>query len=324
MSAIGAALISAGSSLLGGLIGNNASVKAVKAANQGNMELAKYSYAQNLEQWNRENDYNTPANQMARLKAAGLNPNLMYGDSSAGGTAASSPAFKAPELSAYTGQGALGASIGSSVGDSAMKYLAAQKSQAETSFIETQRLAEQQRVNNLAADLVIKAEDAKSRHMSNDVYSQTMDALVRNANASADRAEIGVTNDRIQSNLYGSMIEKNQAATRLLKSQTKLTDAQVNESVKRLETIAADAALKYAQAHKVRMDANLLDQTFDYVVDRARMTINKIDLDTRRGEKELSNLLIYGNPHPMSGAVGSAGSALTFGLSDYLSRKFGL
>ena len=52
-------------------------------------KLAKYQYDMNLEQWNRENAYNTPSEQMQRLKAAGLNPNLAYDNLS--NTAASSP-----------------------------------------------------------------------------------------------------------------------------------------------------------------------------------------------------------------------------------------
>lgn len=52
-------------------------------------KLAKYQYDMNLEQWNRENAYNLPSQQMARLKAAGLNPNLAYDSLST--TAASSP-----------------------------------------------------------------------------------------------------------------------------------------------------------------------------------------------------------------------------------------
>lgn len=45
-----------------------------------------------IEQWNRENEYNTPAAQMARMKAGGLNPDLMYGSAgSTGNLAAASP-----------------------------------------------------------------------------------------------------------------------------------------------------------------------------------------------------------------------------------------
>lgn len=44
-----------------------------------NLMLAKQQNAWNIEQWNRENEYNTPTAQMQRFAAAGLNPNLIYG-----------------------------------------------------------------------------------------------------------------------------------------------------------------------------------------------------------------------------------------------------
>ncbi|MBV4042011.1 hypothetical protein KSZ06_04865 [Bacteroides xylanisolvens] len=44
-----------------------------------NLNLAKLQNQWNIDQWNRENAYNSPAAQMARYKAAGLNPDLIYG-----------------------------------------------------------------------------------------------------------------------------------------------------------------------------------------------------------------------------------------------------
>lgn len=44
-----------------------------------NLNLAKLQNQWNIDQWNRENAYNSPASQMARYKAAGLNPDLIYG-----------------------------------------------------------------------------------------------------------------------------------------------------------------------------------------------------------------------------------------------------
>lgn len=38
------------------------------------------AYERNLEMWNKQNAYNSPAAQMERLKQAGLNPNLAYGN----------------------------------------------------------------------------------------------------------------------------------------------------------------------------------------------------------------------------------------------------
>lgn len=47
-------------------------------------ELMDYQASLNERMWNMQNAYNTPRKQRERLKAAGLNPDLMYGNGSAG------------------------------------------------------------------------------------------------------------------------------------------------------------------------------------------------------------------------------------------------
>lgn len=64
-----------------------------------NLNLAKMQNNWNIEQWNRENAYNSPAAQMARYKAAGLNPDLMYGQQN---LSAASPEMTAGEGSQPT------------------------------------------------------------------------------------------------------------------------------------------------------------------------------------------------------------------------------
>lgn len=65
--------------------------KTIKA----NLDLAKYAYSTDKEMWNLQNEYNTPQNQMQRFKEAGLNPNMIYGQGSAG-NATQMPKFNAP------------------------------------------------------------------------------------------------------------------------------------------------------------------------------------------------------------------------------------
>lgn len=71
-----------------GLIGNNqtnkANIRLQREQQQFNAQQAKQANEWNMQQWQRENDYNAPAQQMARLEAAGLNPNLMYGQGNTG------------------------------------------------------------------------------------------------------------------------------------------------------------------------------------------------------------------------------------------------
>ena len=49
------------------------------STNRANLILAEYQNQWNIDQWNRENEYNSPAAQMVRYQEAGLNPNLIYG-----------------------------------------------------------------------------------------------------------------------------------------------------------------------------------------------------------------------------------------------------
>lgn len=64
-----------------------------------NKELAQYAYSKDLEMWNRQNQYNTPEAQRARLDQAGLNPNLVYGTGTvAGNTSGQIPKYQAPTV----------------------------------------------------------------------------------------------------------------------------------------------------------------------------------------------------------------------------------
>lgn len=62
-----------------------------------NQTLAEEEYNRNIEQWQRENEYNLPANQMLRYQQAGLNPNLIYGQSN---LSVSSPTYRSPQYNA--------------------------------------------------------------------------------------------------------------------------------------------------------------------------------------------------------------------------------
>lgn len=102
-------------SIVGSIFGKSSQDK----TNAANMELAKYQYEMNKQEnelaykrqkefWNLQNQYNSPAQQMARLKSAGLNPNLVYGNGAVGNTSGGYPSYnptkyEAPTMRAYTG-----------------------------------------------------------------------------------------------------------------------------------------------------------------------------------------------------------------------------
>lgn len=92
-------LVAVAGSIVSGIITNRAQKKAQRKQNEANKELAKYQYEQEQLQIDKQNEYNSPKNQMQRFSDANLNPNLIYGQGSAGGgNQASTPSYTPPNV----------------------------------------------------------------------------------------------------------------------------------------------------------------------------------------------------------------------------------
>lgn len=120
------------------------SQKNVELTNKANRELAEYGYSKDLEQWNRANLYNAPTMQMQRLKAAGLNPRLIYGQSSGGaaGQAATSPRYQAPRMD-YTGRKSIGGAMLSSIPSMIEQYQGLEMNKAQIDNVKAKTEGEQ-------------------------------------------------------------------------------------------------------------------------------------------------------------------------------------
>lgn len=62
-----------------------------RETNRANERIAKNAQNFDLKMWNLQNEYNAPRSQMARLKEANLNPNLIYGSGNVSGNISSAP-----------------------------------------------------------------------------------------------------------------------------------------------------------------------------------------------------------------------------------------
>lgn len=89
MAVTGDALLSAGTSIIGGIMSmitggmsDRRQAKENAKTRAFNLQMAKLQNKWNIEQWNRENKYNSPIEQKNRLEAAGLNASLIGGASS--------------------------------------------------------------------------------------------------------------------------------------------------------------------------------------------------------------------------------------------------
>ena len=76
---------SLGLATAGPVVSGLGNIIATGMQNKANKELAEYSFDMQRQMIQEQNEYNSPVNQMARYKEAGLSPNLMFGGIDSGG-----------------------------------------------------------------------------------------------------------------------------------------------------------------------------------------------------------------------------------------------
>lgn len=81
----------------GDIISAAAGLAGTLASNASARNMQRRQIKQDIRFWQMQNEYNSPQAQMARLKEAGLNPNLIYG-SSPGGAAGTADRLKTPDV----------------------------------------------------------------------------------------------------------------------------------------------------------------------------------------------------------------------------------
>lgn len=167
---IGAA-IGAASSLAGNLIGSfhrNSNIdKQIAAQREENEKNRAWNKAMSeqankwsIEQWNRENAYNTPAAVMQRLREGGVNPDLFYGNSGQN-LAASSPNVTPVAASEPTDVSALGSKA--TVGDITNNVVSQALASAQIRKLNSDTKKTGQEVENLKIEGEILSADALTR-----------------------------------------------------------------------------------------------------------------------------------------------------------------
>lgn len=222
---------------------NDVNLQSVRETNQAQRELAEYQWEQNIQQWKRENEYNSPEQQMQRLAAAGLNPYLVYQNGNAIMPAGNSPNYEAPNLQTYhqdaapiQGFGKGVAQAGATMFDSYMRK-EMQEAQLDKMWYDNEYTKQKTRNDFITQQLLnlekayrhglITRQQIENAHLPELLISQILD----NA-ASRERTNAEVDNLRKTGKLIEAQ-EQGQIAA------TALTQAQEREAVKMLEVHSA-------------------------------------------------------------------------------------
>ena len=128
---IGASLIAGGTQLFGGI----ANAFGQSSANRTNVKLQREAQAWQESMWNKQNEYNTPAAQIQRMRDAGLNPALMYSQGNVG-NAESVKAVPPAQVQPITGLGNGISSAGDAIADGLIKLEQVKQMRAQTNLLE--------------------------------------------------------------------------------------------------------------------------------------------------------------------------------------------
>lgn len=201
MSIVGG-IISGVGSLLGGLGSSAMNNKAVQDTNKANMEIAKYqaqwqqqenekAYQRSLNMWNLQNEYNSPTQQMARIRAAGLNPNLVYGNGVTGNSSGSTPQYEPAKFNAPTMQAYRGWNLG--ISDAISQFLAYRTAKAQVDNMEAQNsLIRQQTATEATKQANIAASTSRSEFDLN-MAKELKDVSVSSAIADMNQKQAGAS-----------------------------------------------------------------------------------------------------------------------------------
>lgn len=219
-------------------------------ANRANRKWNEKMYAQQrndaLADWHMQNAYDSPEEQMKRLKAAGLNPNLVYGHGADAGSSSSvrqsSPGSYDPRPIHVESSGI--ADAASLYFDTKIKEQTAKNMQAQNALTDQQVLEAAARINNINANTAKTAQDTQ-------IGSATLKRAEEIAQTSLDQSKASLDQTRVNTqytmaqNLRAEMMQGynvQEAAARIKNIQastanTKQTtqNLQVDEEAKKLE-----------------------------------------------------------------------------------------
>lgn len=188
-----------------------------------------------LSDWNMQNSYNSPAQQMQRFKEAGLNPNLIYGQSNSADSIRSTDQAKwNPETPDYKSFGNAAA-----VGLSAYQDITLQQEQVKNMH--------QQRTN-MELDAALKTLTATSLDQKNQSAAALNPIAISTAAAALEKmqqdTQIASNQEKRTQQLQPEVLE--QAILRTLQMQADNTGKQLNnQQIKQqLENLKKDGTLK--------------------------------------------------------------------------------
>lgn len=214
-----------------------------------------------LADWAMQNEYNSPTSQMARLKDAGLNPNLVYGTGVSGASGMASPVRSSQAGSYHPDAPRFTALEG---------YLDAQVRQAQIDNVKQATTASKQDVELKKAQILATLSGAAltGTKQQREAFQLALDQQLRDVSVDAKIADLNKTlastqfqideNERRQIMLAPNL-ETAAARIAQMRAQTATTQAARTEILQRVENLKKSGALQDLELNLQKAGINKTD-----------------------------------------------------------------
>ena len=215
---LGALAITTGIDAIGQFFGNRSRKREARRQRQFDLDM-----------WNRQNAYNTPAMQMQRLKDAGLNPALMYGQGTTG-NAINQPKAQVPEIQNPVSSSGVASGIQLSLANAQKRLLDEQ--------------AEAQKMNSLANMMKAVSDKTRTTYQGRKLVYEINEMMARTVQQKTQAL----------SNMQGIEESKSRISLNAITEQAKLADINLSNK---------QAIVAQKTAIKIQNDTKLQQRLID-------------------------------------------------------------
>lgn len=242
-----------------------------EAQRRYNLMLAEKQNKWNIEQWQRNNDYNTPSAVMSRLRSAGINPHMYYSKGNAmGGVSTSSPEMtsgspaEAVDTSGMLGQSTYGQAVQMAM-DKAVQVASIRKLNADTRLTEQKADTEEYNTDIFESDAAFR-----NALNSSTLRLNGMEIELKGSQKNLTDGQIGML--RYEAALLQKQMDKIDQENKLMEEQiANLTEERRSIILKRV----LDSELVEAQCKELAARTNLsYEQARDLAETRAARILN--------------------------------------------------
>lgn len=324
-------------SMVGAAGANNANRRIANETNETNLrinreyndlqrELANQKYQKDLEQWHRQNEYNSPAQQVERMRAAGLNPALS--DISTG-IASSSPEMSLPNTT--PGHAEMGAPIQpvsmdlSAISDAYIQQLQAENMKEEVKGKnidnKTRALENLYRINKIREDTQHSKYAAEYQKLQNDAFGVLHDLDVGLRQSEIDlrksQRDLTIMTNSLKARELAHFDEHMRVtiANVVADTASKIENARLSRQ-QALHLVQQDKVLNM-QLKQAGLDYQTARRVQDYIVDQSKNAAAASYWETIPSAEKYIDFEMYNNRNNLGGQLNYGIYGATRSLSPF-------